>query len=202
MKIGVLGSGTVAQTLAPAWAKAGHDILVGARDLHKQDVKQLSQKYSHLRIGTLAEAAAFGEVVLLAINPWTEIQHVLAPLKDTLKGKVIIDVSNNITFSERTALAFTDKSMGEYVQAIVPEAAVVKTLNITPAAMMVDPHQSDINPAIGWVAGNSTDAKEKVSLLVQDLGWDEVVDLGNLHASLLQENIGLILSLIVRSMQR
>ena len=197
MKIGVLGSGNVARTLAAAWATKGHKVFVGTREPNKPTVVEFVREHHNIIAGSLADAADFGDVILLAINPWTEIQAVLQPLAGKLKGKVLIDVSNNMTFTGQPALAFTDKSMGEYIQEAIPNAFVVKTLNITPAAMMVNPHQSGITPAIGWVSGNDESAKQTVSSLLKDLGWDEIVDLGSLHNSMLQENVGLILTLVV-----
>ena len=89
--------------------------------------------------------------------------------------------------------------MGEVIQSWLPEAHVVKTLNITPAPMMVHPIQSGIVPAVGWVSGNSNGAKQKVIALVKDLGWSEVADLGDIHQSRLQESVGLMLTIIVSS---
>ena len=131
----------------------------------------------------------------------TEIKNVLEPLAHDLRAKVIIDVSNNITFGDQPKLAFTDKSVGEYVQQLLPDSYVVKTLNITPAPMMVNPLQSGIDPAIGWIAGDSLDAKRTVIGLLEDLGWGEVFDLGGIHSAKLQENIGLILTLVISSLK-
>ena len=202
MKIGILGSGTVALALGEAWAAKGHAVFIGARHSQKPTLKALLQRNQNIQTGALAQAATFGDVVLLAVNPWGEIAAVLHPLQGVLAGKILIDVSNNITFGDKPTLAFRDKSMGEYVQESVPQTHVIKTLNITPAAMMTDPHQSGINPAVGWVAGNNADAKQLVSGLVKDLGWDEVVDIGDIHSSMLQENVGLILTLVVTGLQQ
>jgi len=88
-------------------------------------------------------------------------------LAQELKGKTVIDVSNNIDFGTGVAtLAFTDRSMGEAVQSWLPDSHVVKTLNITPAAMTVQPSESGIVPAIGWVSGNDSGAKQQVTALL------------------------------------
>ncbi len=202
MKIGILGSGKVALTLARAWAEKGHTIYIGARNPQNQKLATLIQHNPSIQAGSLADAAAFGDSILLAINPWTEIEGVIKPLQEILQDKLLIDVSNNINFGDKPGLAFSDKSMGEYIQALLPHTSVVKTLNITPAAMMVNPHQSGISPAISWVSGNNADANQAVSELVKDLGWDEVIDIGNIHSSMLQENIGLILTVIITSLSK
>jgi predicted dinucleotide-binding enzyme len=198
MKIGILGSGTVAQTLGSAWAAKSHEVFMGARNPESDAVTAWQKAAgSEAYVGSLKEAAEFGEVVLVAINPWIEIEHVIKPLARELQRKTVIDVSNNIEFDSVPKLAFTDKSMGERVQSWLPESSIVKTLNITPAAMMVNPVESGIIPAVGWVSGNNKDAKQQVEALLKDFGWTEIVDLGDIHQSLLQESIGLTLSIIV-----
>lgn len=189
MKIGILGTGTVARTLGSAWAETGHEVLLGTRS---------PKKNGALKYGTMEEAASFGEVILVALNPWTEIEGALRPLAEELRGKTIVDVSNNIEFGKMPpSLAFTDRTMGEALQLWLPASNVVKTLNITPAAMMVRPADSGIVPAIGWVSGNNDTAKQQVVTLLNDLGWMRVIDLGDIHQSVLQESIGLTLSIIV-----
>lgn len=201
MKIGIVGSGNVAQALSKAWAAKGHEVLVGSRSPQKVASTEWLQAQQNIQTGSLEQTAQWGDVVLLAINPWTEIKNVLELLAHDLRGKVVIDVSNNIAFGDQPKLAFTDKSMGEYVQQLLPDAYVVKTLNITPAPMVVNPMQSGIDPAIGWVSGDNLDAKRTVTGLLNDLGWEEVFDLGGIHSAKLQENIGLILTLVISSLR-
>jgi 8-hydroxy-5-deazaflavin:NADPH oxidoreductase len=198
MRIGILGSGAVARTLGNAWTVKGHEIYMGARNPDGDAVTTWQKAIgSQVHIGSLKEAAEFGEVVLVAINPWTEIEHAIKPLAHELQGKTIIDVSNDIEFGALPRLAFTDQSMGERVQTWLPESNVVKTLNVTPAAMMVEPSKSGIIPAIGWLSGNNSEAKQQVMALLKDLDWTQIADLGDIHQSLLQESIGLTLSIIV-----
>lgn len=85
------------------------------------------------------------------------------------------------------------------VQEWLPNSHVVKTLNLTPAPMMVDPGAIGIVPAIMWVAGNDSNAKTEVKNLLKDLGWEAVTDLGDIEQSRLQESMGLLLTLIVSS---
>lgn len=189
MKIGILGAGTVAHTLGRAWADTGHDVLIGTRS---------SKRNTGLKYETMQKAALFGEVILVALNPWIEIENVVRSLTKELKGKTIIDVSNNIEFGKKLpSLAFTDRTMGEALQLWLPASNVVKTLNITPARMMVQPTDSGIIPAIGWVSGNSDTAKRQTITLLSDLGWTRIIDLGDISRSVLQESIGLTLSIIV-----
>ena len=110
MRISTLGSGKVAHTLGSAWVAQGHEVYIGARQPHAASIVARQQKQlgsNKVRVGSLQEASAFGEVVLLAINPWTEIEKAVKPLAQELKGKVIIDVSNNIDFGAPPKMAFT-----------------------------------------------------------------------------------------------
>jgi 8-hydroxy-5-deazaflavin:NADPH oxidoreductase len=198
MKIGILGAGSVGKTLGAAWAAKGHEVYVGARTPDAPDTIAWQQsQFATLTLTTLEKAARFGEVILVAIYPWTEIEKVLTPLATALKNKTILDVSNNINFDGQPQLAFTDRSMSEFVQSLLPESRVVKTLNFAPAHMMADPAKSGVIPSVSWVSGDDKQAKAAAVQLLKDIGWTEVFDLGGIHASLLQENVSLVLSLVV-----
>lgn len=198
MKIGILGSGNVAQAVGAGLIAAGHEVMVSSRDPESEKVRQWLEKVGHYgHAGSFAEAARFGDAILLAINPWTEIEQLLRSLDASdLASKTVIDPSNNIEFGAPPKLAFTDLSMGESVQRWLPGAHVVKTLTLVPAAMMVNPHMSNI-PPIQWIAGDDQPAKEQVTDLLHDLGWSEVLDLGGITLSRLQEAIGLMVTGIV-----
>ncbi|MES2256769.1 MAG: NAD(P)-binding domain-containing protein [Pseudomonadota bacterium] len=196
MNIGILGAGNVAQALGGALAAKGHAVRIGSRN---PDSERLAQwrKQSGGTTSSLADAAAFGAALILAINPWTEIESVLKSLGTSLSGKPLLDVSNNIEFGAKPRLAFTDRSMGQTVQAWAPTAHVVKTLNTATAALMADPVGKGAAPAIAAMAGNDAGAKASVAGLLCDIGWTEIVDLGGIEASRLQEAIGLQVTIAI-----
>lgn len=198
MNIGMLGSGKVAQAVGAGLIAKGHEVMVSSRDPHTERVRRwVGEVGPHGHAGSFREAAQFGEVIVLAINPWTAIEPLLLSLDvEDLAGKAVIDPSNNIEFSTPPKLAFTDSSMGELIQRWLPSAHVVKTLNIVPSSSMVNPNLSEI-PPIQWVSGDDQAAKEQVTALLHDLGWSEVFDLGDIKLSRLQEAIGLLVSGIV-----
>lgn len=203
MNIGILGSGNVAQAVGAGLIAAGHEVMVSSRDPESEKVRQwLGQVGLRGHADAFAEAAHFGDAILLAINPWTEIEQLLRSLDTAdLAGKAVIDPSNNIEFGMLPKLAFTDHSMGEMVQRWLPNAHVVKTLTLIPAAMMVNPRLSHI-PPIQWIAGDDQAAKEQVTDLLHDLGWSEVFDLGGITLSRLQEAIGLMVTGIVMQLSQ
>lgn len=139
--------------------------------------------------------------MLLGINPWTAIEGVLKSLDATsLAGKVLIDLSNNIEFGAVPKLAFHDLSMGELIQQWLPDTYVLKTLNVVPSDLMVNPALRGVVPAIMWVAGEEPTAKNTVTTLLHDLGWEEVFDLGGIRQSRLQESLGLLTSIVVTNL--
>jgi 8-hydroxy-5-deazaflavin:NADPH oxidoreductase len=201
MKIGILGAGTVASTLAEALSSKGHTICVGCRNPHSPKALKLVEKNPEVVLESLENAINFGSIVVLAINPWTEIEKIISSVPaESFTNKVVMDVSNNINFTHTPALAFTDRSMGEYIQDLVPLGYVVKTLNCLPAEMMVNPVSKGLLPAIMWTAGKNKEAKQKVQDILHDLGWQQVVDLGDIELSKLQESFGLMTSIIITNL--
>jgi predicted dinucleotide-binding enzyme len=201
MNIGILGAGNVAQALGGALAAKGHAVKIASRN---PDSERLAQwkKQSGGTTGSLADAAAFGEVLILAINPWTEIESVLKSLGSSLSGKPLLDPSNNIEFGAKPKLAFTDRSMGQAVQAWAPAAHVVKTMNTATAALMADPAGKGAAPAIAAMSGNDARAKAVIAGLLRDMGWSETVDLGGIEASRLQESIGLQVTIAIADLMQ
>jgi 8-hydroxy-5-deazaflavin:NADPH oxidoreductase len=202
MKIGILGAGKVARVLAEGFSKKGNQVLVGFRNPSSDKASKFSNELAgKVQTGTLSDAAKFGEVLILAINPWTEIKNVVQSIDSELfQSKPIIDVSNNIVFKGTPALAFTDISMGEYVQNLLPRSHVVKTLNALPADMMVDPAKKAIIPSIMWISGNNIDAKKQVAGLLSELGWEHIEDIGDIKKSRLQEALGLSTSIVISNL--
>ena len=199
MKIGTLGAGKVAQTLGQGLIEKGHDVLIGARNATAEALVRWQERGGvRGHVGSIGDAAAFGDVILLAVNPWTAIEGVLrsVPVRD-LRRKVLIDLSNNIEFGDAPKLAFHHASMGMLIQQWLPDTFVVKTLNIVPADLMVNPSVQGLVPSIMWVSGDNQGAKDTVTALLHDLGWEEVVDLGGIAPSRLQEALGLLTSIVV-----
>jgi predicted dinucleotide-binding enzyme len=202
MNIATFGAGTVAQTLGQGFTAKGHDVFIGSRNATAEALVRWREKATpHGQIGSIEEAAAFGDIILLAINPWTAIEGVLRSINvGDLRGKVLIDLSNNIEFGIAPKLAFHNVSMGELIQRWLPDTYVVKTLNLVPADLMVNPSLRGLVPSIIWVAGDNQSAKATVTTLLHDLGWEEVFDLGGIRQSRLQEALGLLTSIVVTNL--
>ncbi len=180
MKIGILGSGDVAKALGNGFLERGYGVMLGTRDASKLAAWQ--QEHAGASIGSFADAAAFGELVVLAVAAEAVPDVVALAKREHFAGKVVVDTTNPIAFDERGPhLTTQGESMGERVQAQLPEARVVKAFNTVGFALMVDP-QLRGGPPTMFVAGNDDDAKATVGKILTAFGW-ETADLGGIAAS-------------------
>lgn len=193
--IGVLGTGIVGQTIAAKLAGLGHAVMVGTRDpgatlartspegSSKPSFATWLEAQPGVQLGTLAQAAAHGEVVINATNGVGAISALEGAGEENLAGKVLIDISNPLDFSNgfppSLAVSNTD-SLGEQIQRRFPDARVVKTLNTTNCEMMVNPGQLAAADHTIFVSGNDPAAKQTASALLQSFGWQDIIDLGDI----------------------
>ena len=170
MRIGVLGTGGVAQTLAGAWSKAAHEVYLGSRDP--------GSKSLDLPVGSLDDVVAGAEVVVNATPGAVSLDTFSAIGAARFAGKVLIDVANASTPSFE--LVYPNSSLGEKLQAALPDAHVVKTMNTAAMTVLTDP--ASLGPSSVFLSGNDSDAKATVGGLLGDLGWagDEIIDLGDI----------------------
>ena len=194
MRVGILGSGGVGQDLGLGFIGLGHDVKMGSRNPAKDEIKAWQAKAGkRASAGTFAEAAAFGEMAVLAIL-WTGTEnavHLASP--ENLAGKVVIDVTNPLLFRPNAlpglAVGGVD-SAGEQVQRWLPKAKVVKAFNSVNHAHMFKPSFPDGPPDM-FICGDDAAARETVAGICRDFGWG-VVDMGKLEAARLLEPLALI----------
>lgn len=181
MKIGIVGSGDVAKALAVGFLSRGHEVMLGTRDPAKL-ADWLSER-DGAKAGSSSDAAAFGEIVLLATLGTAAVDAVTQAGIDRFAGKVVIDATNPLQHDEagpHLAVGFDD-SLGEQVQRAIPQAHVVKAFNTVGSPHMIDP-QFDGGPPTMFIGGNDDGAKQTVTQILRDFGWD-VADLGGIEAS-------------------
>jgi predicted dinucleotide-binding enzyme len=185
MRIGVLGTGVVGQTIASKLIELGHDVTMGSRSAtNEKVVAWAAGAGDRAHPGTMAEAATAGEVVINATSGAGTLEALEAAGAGNLTGKVLIDVSNALDHSAGfppTLLTANTDSLGEQVQRAFPDALVVKTLNTVTAAIMVNPELIAGGHNI-FVSGNDASAKQAVTTLLHSFGWGEadVIDLGDI----------------------
>jgi predicted dinucleotide-binding enzyme len=186
MKIGVLGSGIVGQTLAAGFLKQGHQVMLGTRDPQKADVQTWLKKTPGAQAGTFVQTAKFAELVVLAtLGRVAEDVLKLAGTKN-LVGKTIIDTTNPLADAPpvKGVLAFTtgpNESLAEKIQASVPRSHVVKAFNSVGSGQMVNPHYEQGTPTM-FLCGDNSHAKEQVTDIIRQLGW-EPFDCGGITAA-------------------
>lgn len=184
MRIGVLGTGVVGQTVATRLAELGHDVAMGARDRANERAAEWAARHRG-RCGAFADAAGHGELVVNATSGVASLVALEAAGRDCLAGKVLLDLANPLDFSRgfppSLAVVNTD-SLGELIQRTFPEARVVKALNMVNCEVMVRPERVP-GAHTTFVAGDDAAAKERVTALLRELGWRDVVDLGGIVAA-------------------
>jgi 8-hydroxy-5-deazaflavin:NADPH oxidoreductase len=184
--VGVLGTGVVGQRLAAGFRGRGHEVRIGSRDPDKPELREwLAGEGAGIHAGTFAEAAAMGELVVLAVLGDAAEQVIADAGPESFAGKVVIDAMNPLDFSggfpPKLSISGED-SLGERVQRALPEAKVVKAFNIIGNPYFVDPSFSEGRPTM-LIAGDDADAKRTVTDLLADFGWSDVVDLGGIEGS-------------------
>lgn len=195
MNLGILGSGIVGRTLGAGLASRGHAVRLGTRFPARPELSHWEHSQAgEARVVSFAEAARFGETVVLATD-WQGTEHALELARPAnLAGKVVVDATNPLDFSggmpPRLDIGHSD-SGGEQVQRWLPGARVVKAFNTVIARHMVDPECPLVMPAM-WIAGDHDDAKAQVTELLEELGW-RALDAGPLARSRLLEPLALLL---------
>jgi hypothetical protein len=187
MKIAVLGTGMVGETIGSKLVALGHDVRMGSRTANNEKatawVKKAGAKAS---AGTFADAATFGEVLFNCTSGAGSLEALQAAGKENLQGKVLLDLSNPLDFSKGmppTLFVSNDDSLGERIQRAFPDLKVVKTLNTISAPVMVDPARIPGEHAV-FVSGNDAEAKGQVKIILTEwFGWKQVIDLGNISTA-------------------
>jgi predicted dinucleotide-binding enzyme len=194
MKIGIIGAGIVGQTLGQGFATLGHDVKIGTRRPNDDKITAWAKKAgAKVSVGSFADAAAFGDVVVLA-TAWSGTENAikLAGPK-TLAGKVVIDATNPLAPALNApptlAIAGSD-SAGEQVQRWLPQSKVVKAFNHVGNAYMFRP-QLPGGPPDMFIAGNDAAAKQSVTDILKSFGWS-VIDLGGIDASRYLEPLAMV----------
>jgi predicted dinucleotide-binding enzyme len=184
MKVGILGSGDVAKSLAGGFAKYGHEVIMGSRAPAK--LADWAKAHAKARVGSFADAAKFGELLVLAVKGSAAQQALRAADAVNLAGKPVIDATNPIADAppENGVLKFftnLDESLLERLQREFAQVRFVKAFNSVGNACMVDPQFKGGKPTM-FICGNDEGAKKVVSAIVDQFGW-ETADMGKAEAA-------------------
>jgi len=195
MKIGVIGTGSVGRTMAARLAELGHSVNIGTRDpaattartepdgMGNPPFATWHAEHQDIALATFDQAAQHGEIVINATGGSGSLAALTAAGAENLQGKVLIDISNPLDFSQGfppfLSVDNTD-SLGEQIQRAFPEVRVVKSLNTMAATLMAEPKQLAGGDHSVFVSGNDADAKASVTTLLESLGHTDVIDLGDI----------------------
>lgn len=183
--VGILGSGAVAQALGKGFVRHGARVMLGTRDAGKLAdwKKEAGEKAS---VGTFADAAAFGELVVLAVKGTVAEKVVAAAGQAALNGKTVLDATNPIAEAppvNGVLQYFTgpNESLMERLQKQVPGARFVKCFSSVGSALMVNPDFRGERPTM-FICGNDESAKKQTGEILAAFGW-EMEDMGAVEAA-------------------
>ena len=185
MKVRVLGSGIVGQTLAAGFLQHGHEAMIGTREPAK--LAEWNKANPKARVGSTSEAGEFGEILVLAVKGGAAVDVLFSAGEMNLSGKTIIDTCNPIAEAPplHGVLQFTtgpNESLMEQLQKEFPHADFVKAFNSVGAPRMVNPQYSGgIQPTM-FICGNNDAAKKTVTEILDQFGW-ETADMGAVEAA-------------------
>jgi hypothetical protein len=181
MKIGVIGAGRIGSTIGGLWVKAGHEVMFSDRD--PEQVKRAIEGLGpRARAGSVAEAAAFGDAVLIAV-PYMALPAIRDQVGAQLKGKVVIDPNNPVPSRDGDmALPAREKGAGVSTAALLPGARIVRSFNSWGYSTMAREANRPAPRMALPVAADDPAALKLGMQLVSDAGFDPV-NAGSLAAS-------------------
>lgn len=186
MKIGIIGSGIVGRVLANAFLSEGNEVMLGTRDIEKDEVVSWKNANPGGKTGTFKQAALFGELLVLAVSGAAIEEVIELSVKENFIGKTIIDTTNPIAAAPAIngVLQFftsPNSSLMENIQDLLPEANIVKAFNSVGSGLMYKPGYQNILPSM-FICGNNEAAKKTVAGILTSFGW-ETEDMGHAEAA-------------------
>jgi len=186
MKIGVIGSGIVGRVLATAFISEGDQVMLGTRNISKEDVVKWQEENPSGLLGSFQETAQFGELIVLAVGGLVAEDAITLAGKEHFIDKIVIDTTNPIAAvpPENGVLKYftsLEDSLMERLQKILPDARLVKAFNSVGNAFMYKPSFKEGSPTM-FICGNDAAAKQTVSGILSRFGW-ETEDMGSAVAA-------------------
>ncbi len=184
-KIGIFGTGMVGNTIGSKLIQLGYQVKMGSRSANNEKAAAwAAQNGPNASTGTFSDAADFGEIIFNCTKGDASPEVFRLAGADRLNGKPVIDISNPLDFSKGMPPSLMPDysntySMGEELQKLAPGAHIVKTLNIVNCEVMVDAKRSGGDPTM-FVSGNDAGAKQEVTDILRQFGWNDVIDLGDI----------------------
>ncbi len=189
MKIGIIGAGDVGSILGKAWAKRGHEIVFGVRNIQSPKVKSLLKLADpNIKVASIGEAASYGEVVVLAV-PWGAVKETIENAGD-LSGRILVDPINPLSSDLKGLIVGSSTSAAEEIAKLAQGAKVIKAFNAIGAKTLSNLKFGQYN-ADTFICGDDSGAKSVVKKLAMEIGFD-VLDVGSISNARLLENLALL----------
>ena len=174
MKIGIIGSGRIGGTLGGLWVNAGHEVMFSSLDL-EHDKALAARLGPNARAGTPREAAAFGDVLLMAV-PYSALPQLGRDLADLIKGKVVIDACNPFPSRDGEIATWArEKGAGLASAELLPGARVVRAFNAIGSARLPEIAKRRGERTGMPIAGDDASAVAVASRLIRDIGFEPVM---------------------------
>jgi predicted dinucleotide-binding enzyme len=186
MKIGIIGSGAVGQTLGTAFLQEGHDVMLGTRNPGKEEVKKWKADNPKGQTGTFGVTAQFGDLLVLAVAGSVAEAAIKQAGTSHFTNKILIDATNPIASkppADGVLSFFTslEESLMEKLQQLLPNAKLVKAFNSVGNTLMYKPQLPGGTPTM-FICGNDESAKKTVTGILTNFGW-ETEDMGTATAA-------------------
>lgn len=208
MKIAIIGTGSVGRTIASKLVELNYDVMLGTRNVPDKLADSTKDNYGNpsfsewyklndkIKLGSFAEAAAFGELVINATNGRNSVTALILAGAKNLAGKVMIDIANPLDFSNGMPPSLLQglnntNSLGEEIQKTFPDSKVVKTLNTMWCGLMINPALVGKGDHVNFLSGNDAEAKSKVKKLLNHIGWkdENIIDIGDISGARATESL-------------
>ncbi len=189
MKVAILGTGMVGDSIGSKLIELGHDVMIGSRTSDNEKAIAFVGKHNgKAKAGTFNEAAAFGELIFNCTSGVASIAALKLAGENNLSNKIIIDVANPLDFSAGmppTLSLVNTTSLGEQIQQQFPNSKVVKALNTMWCGLMVNPALINGADHSTFISGDDGDAKAIVKDILKSFGWFEknILDLGDISTA-------------------
>jgi predicted dinucleotide-binding enzyme len=189
MKIAVLGTGMVGDTIGSKLIELGHIVFMGSRTTVNEKAAAFASRHPDKALaGDFKAAASFGEIIFNCTAGKGSIAALEMAGEKNLAGKIIIDIANPLDFSQGNPPILSNSntwSLGEEIQKRFPDSKVVKALNTMWCGLMVNPSMINGGDHDTFICGNDEQAKEKVRDILMAFGWKgkNILDLGDITSA-------------------
>lgn len=183
-KIGILGTGAVGRTIGTKMITLGYEVMMGSRTSNNQKAVDWAMNYTDASNGTFGDVAKWADIIFNCTKGEITLDVFRMAGLENLHGKIIVDISNPLDSSKGTPVPLiaqyaNTNSLGEEIQRLLPMARVVKSLNMVNCEVMVDAQKCG-GEATMFMSGNDGAAKETVQGILQQFGWRDIIDLGDI----------------------